>query len=96
MWRHAGDPGLLTTVLIALAGGWAASRMLRSALDPFRSLVLGITGAVGGMVLLGAVGWKLGALGLLAASLAGGVLLQALSRPISSWAERRRNRNLER
>lgn len=94
MLKEAGEqPGLLTAILIALAGGWAASRMLRRAQPPFPSLVVGITGAVLGMTLMGMVGLRLGAVGLLAASLAGGLLVLAAARPFASGAKRWRKRN---
>jgi len=88
-----GQPGLLGAVLIALAGGWAASRLLRQHLDAFRSLILGFTGAVLGLMLAGAAGWKLNGLGLLAASLICGLLVFAVSWALANAAERRRKRN---
>lgn len=87
------QPGLLGAVLIALAGGWAASRLLRSPQDGFHSLILGVTGAVLGLTLAGAAGLRLGPVGLLAASLCFGLLILALARSLSIAAERRRNRN---
>ena len=65
---------MFSALLIALAGGWAASRMLRTHPDPFACLVLGVTGAVAGMTLAGAAGLKLGPVGLLAASIIGGLV----------------------
>ena len=87
------QPGLLGAVLIALAGGWAASRVLRDAQDGFGSLILGLTGAVLGLMLAGVAGVGLGPVGLLAASLGFGLLILALARSLSIAAERRRNRN---
>lgn len=87
------QPGLLMAVLIALAGGWAASRLMRSGSGGFACLVLGVTGGVLGLSLAGAAGLNLGGVGLLVASVTGGVLALALGRAISNAAERRRNRN---
>jgi uncharacterized membrane protein YeaQ/YmgE (transglycosylase-associated protein family) len=87
------QPGLLTAVLIALAGGWAASRLMRTDPGPFPSLVLGVTGAVLGLSLAGALGLRLSGVGLLVASVTGGVLAFASGKAISNAAERRRNRN---
>ena len=55
--------------------------------------MLGVTGAVAGMTLAGAAGLKLGPIGLLAASVAGGLSLFVLCRAVSNVTERRRNRN---
>jgi len=98
MLRSAGtwtgdDPGLFGALLIALAGGWAASRLLRTSPDPFACLVLGVTGAVAGLSLAGAAGLRLGAIGLLAVSIGGGVGLFALCKAVSNVTEWRRNRN---
>jgi uncharacterized membrane protein YeaQ/YmgE (transglycosylase-associated protein family) len=87
------QPGLLTAVLIALAGGWAASRLMRVDPGPFPSMVLGVTGAVLGLSLAGLAGLRLGGVGLLVASVTGGVLAFALGKAISNAAQRRRNRN---
>ena len=40
------DVGVFSALLIALAGGWAASRMVRVHPDPFGCLVLGVTGPI--------------------------------------------------
>lgn len=88
-----GQPGLLGAVLIALAGGWAASRLLRTSPGAFPCMVVGVTGAVLGLGLAGAAGLKLDGVGLLAASVACGVLILVVSRAIANAAERRRNRN---
>ncbi|HYG27411.1 MAG TPA: hypothetical protein VD906_10935 [Caulobacteraceae bacterium] len=93
MLAQGDQPGLLGAVLIALAGGWAASRLMRTALDPFPSLIVGVCGAVLGMMLLGPLGLPLGALWLLAFSLAGGLLILALWRAWPQAAEMWRNRN---
>ena len=85
--------GVFSALLIALAGGWAASRMLRTHPDPFACLVLGVTGAVAGMMAAGAAGLRLGPIGLLAASVAGGMGLFTLAGLVSNVTERRRNRN---
>lgn len=87
------EPGLLGAVLIALAGGWVASRILHTALEPFPSLIVGVAGAVLGMMLLGPLGLPPTALWLLAFSLAGGLLILALWKAWPEMAERWRNRN---
>jgi len=87
------QPGLLGALLIALIGGWAASRLLGKHPGPFPSLVLGVTGAVLGLSIAGAAGLRLGWVGLLVTSVTGGVLALAFARAILNAAERRRNRN---
>ena len=93
MLAQGDQPGLLGAVLIALAGGWAASRLMRTALDPFPSLVVGVCGAVLGMMLLSPLGLPLGALWLLAFSLAGGLVILALWKAWPEVTEKWRNRN---
>lgn len=85
--------GVFSALLIALAGGWAASRILRTHPDPFGCLVLGVTGAVAGMTLAGVAGLRLGPIGLLAASITGGVGLVMLCEAVSNVTKRRRKRN---
>jgi len=72
------QPGLFGALLIALAGGWAASRMLRSPAEPFQALELGIAGAVLGMLAGGALGLTLNAIGLFAAAIVGGLTILSL------------------
>jgi hypothetical protein len=55
--------------------------------------VLGATGAVLGLSLAGLAGLRLSGVGLLVASVTGGVLAFAFGKAISNAAERRRNRN---
>lgn len=86
--------GVFSALLIALAGGWAASRLVRAHPDPFACMVLGVTGAVAGMTLAGVLHFGLGPVGLLAASIAGGAGLFALCAAVSNVTKRRRNRNL--
>lgn len=69
------QPGLFGAFLLALAGGWVASRILRSPADAFHSLELGIAGAVLGMLAAGALGLTLNAIGLLAAAIVGGLTI---------------------
>ena len=83
------QPGLFGALLIALAGGWAASRILRTPADAFRSLELGIVGAVLGMLAAGVVGLTLSAIGLFAAAIAGGLAVLGVGLLIV----RRRERN---
>jgi uncharacterized membrane protein YeaQ/YmgE (transglycosylase-associated protein family) len=82
------QPGLFGALLIALAGGWAASRILRSPADAFHSLALGVGGAVLGMMLAGALHLTLNGVGLLIAAIAGGVIVLALCRLIARKRER--------
>lgn len=90
------QPGLFGALLIALAGGWAASRMLRSPAQPFQALGLGVAGAVMGMALAEALEVRPGAVWLLAAAISGGVGVLAACRAISHRLARRRERNLGR
>ena len=83
------QPGLFGALLIALAGGWAASRILRSPADAFHSLALGVGGAVMGATLAGALHLTLNGVGLLVAAIAGGLLVLSLCRLIV----RKRQRN---
>lgn len=86
--------GVFSALVIVMAGGWAASRLLRTHPDPFACLVLGVTGAVAGMMAAGAAGFRLGSIGLFAASVLGGAALLGLFRLTSNVSKRRRNRNL--
>jgi hypothetical protein len=83
------QPGLFGALLIALAGGWAASRILRAPADAFRSLELGFAGAVFGMLAAGAIGLTLGAMGLFAAAIIGGLAVLGTGLLVA----RRRKRN---
>lgn len=87
------QPGLFGAFLIALAGGWAASRILHSRAEPFQALGLGVGGAVLGMVLSGAFHLELNAVGLLLAASAGGLAVMACRRVIGEQLARRRERN---
>lgn len=69
------QPGLFGALLIALAGGWAASRILRAPADAFYALALGVGGAVLGMFGAGALGLTLNGIGLFAAAIAGGLTI---------------------
>ncbi|MGE5501549.1 MAG: hypothetical protein ACM3W4_06455 [Ignavibacteriales bacterium] len=87
------QPGLFGAFLIALAGGWAASRILHSRAEPFQALGLGIGGAVLGMVLSGAFDLELNAVGLLLAAIMGGLAVLACCRIVAHRLARRRERN---
>ena len=93
MLAQGDQPGLLGAVLIALASGWVASRLRRTALDAFASLVVGVCGAVLGMMLLGPIGLPATALWLLASSLAGALVILALWTAWPNRAQMWRNRN---
>ncbi|MGE5566335.1 MAG: hypothetical protein ACM3YN_09315 [Parcubacteria group bacterium] len=84
------QPGLFGAFLIALAGGWAASRILHSRVEPFQALGLGVGGAVLGMVLGGALRLELNAVGLLVAAITGGLAVLAACRVVSHRLERNR------
>ena len=86
------QPGLFGALLIALAGGWAASRILRAPADAFHSLELGIAGAVLGMLAVGALGLTLNTIGLFAASITGGLTILG----VGALTARIRERNLSR
>lgn len=87
------QPGLFGALLIVLAGGWAASRILHSRAEPFQAMGLGVGGAVLGMVLVGAVHLELNAIGLLVAAIGGGLAVLAAWRFVSHALARRRERN---
>ena len=89
------QPGLFGALLIALAGGWAASRILRSPADAFHSLGLGVGGAVMGTMLAGALGLTLNGVGLLIAAIAGGLAVLATWRFIATRLARRADRHRE-
>lgn len=86
------QPGLFGALLIVLAGGWAASRILHSRAEPFQALGLGVGGAVLGMVAVGALHLELNAIGLLVAAIVGGLAVLAICRTIVRQLENRRNR----
>ena len=90
------QPGLFGALLIALAGGWAASRILRSPAQPFQAMGLGVAGALLGMGLAGALGVRANAVWLLAAAICGGIGVLAAWRFISHRLARRCERNLGR
>jgi uncharacterized membrane protein YeaQ/YmgE (transglycosylase-associated protein family) len=96
MLGQAGQPGVLGAVLLALAGGWVASRLLRAHLAPFPALVVGLLGSVLGMLLLGLVSRSPSALWLLTSSVAGSLILLMAARVSPGMAEKWRNRNRSR
>jgi hypothetical protein len=83
------QPGLFGALLIALAGGWAASRILRTPANAFHALELGFAGAVLGMLVVGVPGRTLNAIGLFAAAIVGGLTI--LGAGLLTARVRRRN-----
>ena len=73
------QPGLLGAVLIALACGWLARRILMRGPGVFASLGLGLAGGLAGILATAAIGVPLsGAAGLAGAALGGSIFLLAL------------------
>lgn len=87
------QPGLFSALLIALAGGWAASRILHSPARPFQALGLGLGGAVLGMTLVGLLHLELNAVGILIAAITGGLAVLEAWRFVSHRLALRRERN---
>jgi uncharacterized membrane protein YeaQ/YmgE (transglycosylase-associated protein family) len=82
------QPGLFAALLIALAGGWAASRILRSPADPFHALAVGVGGAVLGLTAAGVLQLRLNGVGLLIAAMVGGLVVLSAWRAIARKRER--------
>lgn len=73
------DPGLFGAVLIALASGWIARRLLLRPPGVFACLALGVAGALLGVMAAWTVGLPVtGAPGLLAAATGGALFILSL------------------